>query len=579
MTPPSFLRSGPLTPVARVFRHAIINQVIDGRPRLKGLPLGIRILATTVLVLVIVGLATRLFVPITHKGSPLFITQFTFVLLSLGALCTHLAAAIIRRRWRICLWIYLGILHLVAIIAGIAPFFVFQMLLPLLIVGVGILVGSVCLLIGTILGGLRGITPAVIALDTVGVAGTMALPLILSVTHDSLFQRNVELVLEFLVSPPALIMALAGGLSFSTLILNSSQWSVLSDRRPTRTRGLAIATIILAPLALASLVWALGPLRFPDIFVSDSVIQSTIFFVVAAVVTIPAVLLSHRFAPRIPPYLSVAAEDLSQVAMPLGLALFTFIPLSICEIIFHLPPIHWIGDFLAAAVAFAFAVRAIRRGSTALVAILSPIGVGCVFAGVRILTTHAPFSSSVLSLLGLIAVLVLTVIASARKRMTVARWRIVIIAIVLCALWPWRTTILEPLETLFSASSQSVILVVGLIWLMFTEAEYVNVDTPHAPRASRVLLFCAHLISAVALTYAMSGSLSANDTAQLSNAVLGFAVVIGALVSLGDLARWNIDPDPRLCPALEETGAVDKAGDALFPELSGQVPDAHVAPR
>ena len=69
------------------------------------------------------------------------------------------------------------------------------------------------------------------------------------------------------------------------------------------------------------------------------------------------------------------------------------------------------------------------------------------------------------------------------------------IGLLVCVLLPWRQLIAEPIPALLGFSAVAV-LFTGLLWRFLTEADWANNASPRAPRAARVLIFCAYALIA-----------------------------------------------------------------------------------
>ena len=82
-----------------------------------------------------------------------------------------------------------------------------------------------------------------------------------------------------------------------------------------------------------------------------------------------------------------------------------------------------------------------------------------------------------------------------QRRADLRFWTLLTIGLLVCVLMPWRELIAEPIPALLGLSAVAV-LFTGLLWRFLTEADWANNAWTRAPRAARVLIFCAYALIA-----------------------------------------------------------------------------------
>lgn len=565
--------------VTLALRGAFVDPVRTGRPRIEGLPMVVGISSAAALTLIVLTLLWRLLSPIlpdpvTSVGDAT--SQIVAILIvSIGG---HLASHGLRWRWRIPLWGFLTLLHLVAAIALVLGLVDASAgaVVTLLVLG---LVGNVLLLIGTVLGVRRPGSPWSVTLVLVALALNLAPALFTSFTTTIPGVReSAPMLFMLLILLPALALALAGSVSLASLSVNISQWSTLGFRDVRRPRSTRIAWMATALIGLVGggLAWWLEGLEVQAAASNGAVLMAGLVFAWLALK------LASRRTPQRHAHPSDLAEHLAEIAMPLGVLLgivgvvvpgiaslvwmyqegifadqlqavqetgtYTVHDLSESDLA-QIPSVVTaanIAHIVAGIVITAVMLIAARRGRVVTTAMLGPVAICFVAAGV--IGTHERWELSQTVLATLLGVVVAAAVLATRNRLDERGWTLALMAQSLCALWPWYPMLLEPLGIL-SDGQGLVVLIVGLLWFLITEAEYVNATGDPATRGSRLMLFCAHTGTLVLFAFLVDDTLGASYWETFDISLLTVAIPLAVIALLGLLARRHIDPDPRIAAA------------------------------
>lgn len=556
-------------------RGAFVEPVRGGHPRVAGLPPLIAVVATASLMIIALTLLWRLLSPVLPESvaevGDLTSQVVAILIVFIGG---HLASHGLRWRWRIPLWGFLSLLHLVAAIAlvlGVSDAPV-GAVVTLLVLG---LVGNVLLLVGTILGVRRPGSPWSVTLVLVALTLNLAPALLTSFTTTSPGVREgTHMLFVIMIFLPALALALAGSVSLASLSVNIAQWSTLGFRDVRRPRPTRIAWVATAFLGLAGgcLAWWL---EGSDVRAAAS---NSVVLVAGLVLAWLALALGSRRAPQRRIHPSDLAEHLSEIAMPLG-ALLGIVGVVVPGIAFGMwmyqegmftdqrqalqeTGVYTVQDtsdwnlaeipsvvtaanlahIVAGVVIAAVMLLAARRGRMVTTTVLGPVAICFVVAGVVGANERWELSQTVLATL--LGVVVAAVVLAVRNRLDERDWTLALMAQVLCALWPWYPMLLEPLGIL-SDDQGLVVLVVGLLWFMVTEAEYTNRSSETATRSAGMMLFCAHSATVVLFAFIIDDILGAAYWETFDVSLLTSAIPVTAVGILLHLSRRRIDPDPR----------------------------------
>ncbi len=188
---------------------------------------------------------------------------------------------------------------------------------------------------------------------------------------------------------------------------------------------------------------------------------------------------------------------------------------------------------LVAAVRFAGRsrmVEAVALGGFAVLVLLDAVGL---VPGLQFLHDR---STAAMGLLASVVALVAAAVSAIRRRFGRDRAAGVLTVLLLAVLYPHRDLISDPLSTVL-ASTGAVVLVFGLAWRVFTEAEVTNQGSRRYPRSTRVLLFLANALFAttgvafVALSRGLGTNADPTVWAELGDATLGDPLYVAGLVA------------------------------------------------
>ncbi|PKQ22436.1 MAG: hypothetical protein CVT65_13300 [Actinobacteria bacterium HGW-Actinobacteria-5] len=188
---------------------------------------------------------------------------------------------------------------------------------------------------------------------------------------------------------------------------------------------------------------------------------------------------------------------------------------------------------LVAAVRFAGRsrmVEAVALGGFAVLVLLDAVGL---VPGLQFLHDR---STAAMGLLASVVALVAAAVSAVRRRFGRDRAAGVLTVLLLAVLYPHRDLISDPLSTVL-VSTGAVVLVFGLAWRVFTEAEVTNEGSPRYPRSTRVLLFLANALFAttgvafVALSRGLGTNADPTVWAELGDATLGDPLYLAGLVA------------------------------------------------
>ncbi len=290
----------------------------------------------------------------------------------------------------------------------------------------------------------------------------------------------------------------------------------------------AIVGALVALLATTSLVGVLlwradyrtppGPARYPEVW-GGWLYPLAVAMVVANVVTLPAIIVRSL----------ATVVGLPEVAAAIDAGLNLFLDNN--------PGV--LGRGLLGLVVLVLAVRfagrsrmveAVALGGFAVLVLLDALGL---VPGLRFLHDR---SAAAMGLLASVVALAAALVAAARRRFGRDRAVGVLTVVLLAVLYPHRDLISDPLTTVF-ASTGAVVLVFGLAWRVFTEAEITSGDSRRYPRSTRVLLFLANALLAttgvafVALSRGLGTDADPTVWAELGDATLGDPLFLAGLVA------------------------------------------------
>lgn len=361
---------------------------------------------------------------------------------------------------------------------------------------------------------------------------------------------NTMSVLALVFTVLALPLAVAAGTAFAQITVNLTTSSLVAVRARLPRHGWRVVAVVAALVVIGLGVyraWLVGPAA-----VGFTAIQTFL----GLGLTVAALLAARGrgSGEDTPPRPYAMTEVLADVSMVLGLAIGSWgVPLVISHflpvpVVFSTNMSVW-SDLLMAVFALVMLVRAILRGRTLLVLLLPSMLVMGVLAGARSLAGWPSLSNGVAS--GLLALVVLGAVVVWRRRMDPLRWFLVSVALVVLAVFPYRQEVAEPLEALLG-SSQVVVLLIGLVWLLLTEAEFTHGATPKYGRVSRVMVFLAYALSSAsmvaALAHADSSSalmeLNLSELAGIGDAIMGYAFAPAVVVGIILLGRRGLDVIP-----------------------------------
>ncbi len=175
-------------------------------------------------------------------------------------------------------------------------------------------------------------------------------------------------------------------------------------------------------------------------------------------------------------------------------------------------------------------VEAVALGGFAVLLLLDAIGL---VPGLEFLQDR---STAAMGLIASVVALAAAAVALSRRRFDRGRAVGVMTVVLLAVLYPHRDLISDPLSTAL-ASTGAVVLVFGLAWRAFTEAEVTNEGSRRYPQATRVLLFLANALLAttgvayVALSRGLGTDADPTVWAELGDATLGDPLYVAGLVA------------------------------------------------
>lgn len=554
-------------------RGAFVEPVRGGHPRVAGLPPLIAVVATASLMIIALTLLWRLLSgPVPAKAAvPVdAATQVAAITVIFTGL--HLASHGVRWGWRLILWCVVGAMHTVAALALIIAASTSTTTGALFLLTTGV-IGSALLVAATALGVRRPGSTFSVSLLLIALALNVVPALVAGLGHDDpMIQQMTNSGFMIILILPAFALALASAASLSSLAVNIAQWSGLGLRDDARTTPARTAWAVVAFLGLtgSAVAWWLESASAWAVLSNGAVAGGG-----CALATLA--LKSPRRHRRQPVFLSDLAEHVAEVSMPIGVILGIVgviapgvalglqfwkagvgtAPDEELMITADLPSATEIAGSPAvvgtANIAHAVAglvlllamVWAVRRGHPVVASLLGPVALCFLAAGLIGQSLQWEISHTVVS--GLLGAVVCAVALARWKCLDERGWARILLAQLVCALWPWHTELLDPLSP-FTDSHGLFALIVGLLWFMATEAEYANGSSATATRSARMMLFCAHSATVALFAFIIDDVLGAAYWETFDVSLLTSAIPVTAVGILLHLSHRHIDPDPRLRP-------------------------------
>ncbi|MCC6497826.1 MAG: hypothetical protein IT193_16360, partial [Propionibacteriaceae bacterium] len=174
--------------------------------------------------------------------------------------------------------------------------------------------------------------------------------------------------------------------------------------------------------------------------------------------------------------------------------------------------------------------EAVALGAFAILVLGDAAGAVPALAFLRDRTTTA------LGLLAALVALAAAALLAATRRLDRARAVGVMTVLLLAVLYPHRNLIENPAGALL-ALTPALLLVLGLAWRVFTEAQVTYGSSPRYPRSTRVLLFLANTLLAttgvayVSLARATGTDVDVSPWGELGDTVLGDPLYVAGLVA------------------------------------------------
>lgn len=486
----------------------------------------------------------------------------SMVLLFLASLDFHIL-------WRLGAWLLLAVPHLTTWVTGVlaigqGP----QPLLSLLAAVAAGGIGTVMLIVLAAIGSHSPIRVATVVLTLIALGLSYLTPQLLALRVPDTGTLSLSVtgsVMTILAMP----LAVAAGTAFAQIAINLSTSTANSIRERVPGRVWPFVAPVLGVVVLVMpIVRNVGVVRDDG---GAGVLATIAFTVVGTGLSGVGLLLALRRARRtadtstaltsVRPY--AITEILADVSTVLGILLGSWGVIELVDLLVPLPALldtnsAEVSDMLMATAALVLAVRSVLRGRVAGAVLLPPVAVMGVYGGLRsplgLPTLLGTVSAGVLAIaLGVIAILWW------RRGGGRHRWFVLSLAYTILLVFPFREELAEPLEALLGSTRVGVLLV-GLIWLLLTEAEFTHRASPRFNRSARTLVFLAYaLFTAVMMTavaYATEDSifrlLHLGDLAGIGDAVIGFAVAPAVIVGLVALGHRDVDPvddSPEARPA------------------------------
>lgn len=441
--------------------------------------------------------------------------------------------------WRPLAWLLLLVPHGIGWVVSLLTILTQGELWRALLVVMAVLIGVVLLvvLVATATGRPASVWSAVCT--AIGFGLTYSLPQLVAGPFTPLVASGVAVV-AFVLTVIALPLAVAAGTAFAQFAVNLTSSTMVSIRDRAPGRIWPVVAILAAVAVMVIGVWrALGA--------EPGTLAITVVHTVLCVGLAGLALwaIRGRILPADdPPRPAALTETLGNVSMALGLALGSWALPQLLSSVLALPPLiteHitvW-ADLLMALVAVVLLVRGVRRRNLVTVVLLPSVIVMAVFAAVQTQLGWPSVSATIAAMV--LALVVIGAVVRWRSRMTTHRWFVVSLALVVLVVFPYRQEITEPLEAVLG-STQVAVLLIGLIWMLLTEAEFTHESSPRHSRVARVLVFLAYAVfsaaMATSLAFAVGDSMlikmNMGDLADIGDAIIGYAfapaVVIGLLL-------------------------------------------------
>lgn len=542
--------------VTRALHNAFVVPISRGRVRLTGLPKAVR-------AVVVAGYVTYGFlvlsVLLSGEITELFPARDAMGLLALGSVAVglgvwatmvllFLATLTLPIWWRLPIWVVIALTHaiiyffaLMALLEGPGPLMVLVSL-------AAAVAGLVLLLVVVATTWRRSPTGKSVVLTVVGLGLTGLVPYVLAGPASPTVATAFS-VISLLFTMIALPLAVAAGTAFAQITVNLATASMVAvrERLPTRIWPFVavVAGLVVAVLAVQRAL-VIGP-------VAVALTAAQTFAALGLTALALWALRGRTRADDVPPRPFALTEVLADVSLALGLALGSWgLPQLIAGFV-PVPDVFkrdlstW-ADLLMAVVALILLVRAIRQGRTLLVVLMPPLLIMGVLAGARTLGGWPSVSNAVAS--GLLALVMVGAGVVWRRRMTPLRWFLISLAMVVLAVFPYRQSVAEPLEAVLG-STQILVLLIGLVWLLLTEAEFTHTGSRRHGRPARVLVFLGYAVFSatmmVSLAYSDPSSQNELNMSELSNigdAIIGYAFAPSVVVGLILLGNRGLDVIP-----------------------------------
>ncbi len=524
---------------AQALRAAIVAPVRLGRVDLTGYSATMRLLVVGGYALYGLLMLAVLLSPLAPDvvDRPLGPSDWIGVAMAVGLwasmVLAFLASLGLSVPWRLGVWALAAVPHATTVggallSTGPTPDGI-RLLLMLFLSGVW---GLSMLVVAVAMGARRAVRASTVALTVLGLGGTYLLPQLVLIWRSpvGVLALSVSALLLVLVALP---VAVAAGTAFAQVTVDLATFAVASVRDRVRPRRWWLPVAVVATLVLAVGGYRAFAVGLP----------ATAVTVLHTLLTVGACVLTLRFAARsrstAPPRPTAITAQLGDRAIILGVLLGCWGVLMLVELVIpvlRMPDeVSVIADFVLAAGAVLMTLRAARRGQVAAAILLTSVATMGAYAGLRTLFDGPTLTSQVTG-----AVLGLLLAVSAlrwRRSMTTRRWAVLALGYLVLAVFPHREAVAQPLEALLGPSQIGAAMV-GLLWLLLTEAGFTRRGSQQFGRESRTLVFFAYalFIATMVLSVASGAgtpeALNVSAYASIGDAIIGYAVAVPVVVSL-----------------------------------------------
>ncbi|WP_392508232.1 hypothetical protein ACF3NT_00810 [Naumannella halotolerans] len=538
MAVPSLRVPGQVAVVA--LRETLVVPVRDGHvdPRGWRRPLPSLIVGAYLMyaVLIITVLVSAVVVDRTTPVNRFDIARTADLPVALGywftMLLTYLASLGLGWAWRIGCWLVLLVVSVVTWLVGVFAVLDGGNLLSAALSLISITVGAILMLVATITGTRGELRWSTTILATLGLAGTQLAPSLIS-TRASVLGSDALTMVAALLIPVSVPLAVAAGTTFAQVAVNFGVYTFTALRDLTEARIWPVVTGLLA-------VPVVGLGVSTGLRIGGSATALTIGHMLITIGACWAAMsLAARRGASAPQPLRIT-QSLADRGMLFGLLLGSWGLLSMVDTLWFTLPLGSgvLADGVLLTGAVIIGVQAIRRADAAAAVLAAAIAVMAAFAGIRILAELPSLSGAVGSAALAVIAVALALPRWGRSGFTDRRWFVLALALLVLLISPYRIYVAEPLESLVG-SSQLAVLLIGLVWLLLTEAEFTRRDSPRLPRTPRLLLFLAYAMWAATMTAlvahgsgSMAMALDLGQLAEAGDAVIGYAVAPAVVVGL-----------------------------------------------